>query len=352
MHDGNPETGPVRGWPLDGRKHGMESTRIRTMNCRQAPSRLACAVTLALASCLPAPPSDQPSPNTAILVEWTVNGMRPDEWMCRGLGPGTVSLEVWENADFILEGGFVTCPDTPGNHFYVLRFDCNEGICMNAEQLGNRCFLDKDCSKYNQYTGTCAKGVVRTPEFFFSDVPTCLRTVLISRSSAGDEEDVVLGESQGWQPVTPPAGGSCTTSDGLVIADCLDFGAATGLGVVNFSLEQFGALVVELDWEDPEAVPAMFGPCDPDAASGPPVKRIGFSLETSDGRVLDSLEIDRRIEICRGELAWPLVPFGTYSLTVEGRDESRTIFWTGTCENLEIPSGESRHRCDISLSSP
>jgi hypothetical protein len=327
----------------------MKSTAERTMRCRRTPGRLACVVTLALASCLPAPPADQPSPGTGILVEWTVNGMRPDEWMCRGLGPGTVSFEVWENADFVLEGGFVTCPDTPGHHFYVLRFDCNEGTCMNVEQLGNRCFQDRDCAKAGQYTGTCARGVVKTPDFFFSDVPTCLRTVLMSRSSAADEEDVILGEGPAWQPVTPPAGGTCTTDEGLVMTDCLDFGAATGLGTVNFTLQEFGALVVELDWQVPSSVPATFEPCDPDIDAGPPVKRIGFSLVTSDGAVLDSLEIDRRIEMCREELAWPLVPFGSYSLTVEGRDESRSIYWTGTCENLEIPSPASRYRCDIPL---
>lgn len=321
------------------------------MRRRRAPGRRAWIVTLlALASCLPDPPADQPSPGTGILVEWTVNGMRPDEWMCRGLGPGTVSFEVWENADFVLEGGFVSCPDTPGNHFYVLRFDCNEGTCKNVEQLGNRCFQDRDCSKPGSYTGSCAKGTVKTPDFFFADVPTCLKTVLLTQSSAADEEDVILGESPAWQAVTPSAGGSCTTDEGLVIADCLDFGEATGLGAVNFTLQDFGALVVELAWQVPLTAPATFEACDPDAGAGPPVKRIGFSLETSDGIVLDSLAIDRRIEMCRKDLAWPLVPFGSYVLTVEGRDESRSTLWKGTCESLDIPSAESRYLCDIPLS--
>lgn len=299
-------------------------------------------------SCLPAPPDDQPNPSTSMLVRWTVNGRTADEWFCRGLSTGTVKMEIWENADFEIHEGYAVCPETAGADFYIASFECDEGICRNEEQMGERCKEDSECCESSaeecRCPDCCTKGMVKTPSFFFSDVPTCIKIVLVSHLRSGEEEDDILGETGSYRLITPDEDSTCVIGEEQTINACFDFASETGIGTANFVLDEFAPLDVEIEWAVHESAPTAYGGCED---SVPDVRYMGYKLITSDDEILDREEVDRKVIDCRGEINWALVPYDTYALEIEGRDENRELLWKGTCENLMVDGSPRQHLCRV-----
>lgn len=298
------------------------------------------AVLLA-ASCLPSPPADQPGPNTSMLLRWTVHGQAPDVRLCEGLSSNPVYLEIWENADFDLVEGEVVCPEVPGPDFFIIRFECDDGTCSSGmpEKIGSSCESDDACCQGSTEPcmGRCTTGMVRTPDFFFAGVPTCLKAVLVSNSITGEEDDVILGESGAWKAVTPDRLQSCAISEEETKDSCFDFGEILGTEAVNFQPEGYEPLSIRFEWEIQGSVPVQYGSCD---SSVPAVAYMGYSLLDEAENEIDGVQVERQILACATELSWPLVPPGAYHLEVEGRNDDRTLSWKGLCDvGLTVPQG-------------
>jgi hypothetical protein len=310
------------------------------MSLMQKTRALALAGALLAASCLPPPPEDQPDPNTSMLLHWTVNGLEPGSRLCQGLSSSPVYLEIWENADFDLVEGQVVCPESPGPDFFIIRFDCDDGTCGSGmlEKIGASCKADEDCcsGSTEPCAGTCIPGMVRTPDFFFSGVPTCIKAVLISYGSTSDAEDIFRVESGEWRAVTPDRTQTCAISGDETRDACFDFGPLEGTDTVNFQLEGFAPLAVSLEWEIVGSAPVEYGPC---GASVPAVAHMGYTLLAEDASVIDRVDVGRQVLECTdAPLTWQLAAPGTYSLEVEGRNGERTVSWKGLCTGgLTVP---------------
>jgi hypothetical protein len=251
-----------------------------------------------------------------------------------------VYLEIWENADFDLVEEQVVCPENPGPDFFIIRFDCDEGTCGSGmlEKIGASCSSDEDCcvGSTQPCTGRCIPGMVRTPDFFFSGVPTCIKAVLISYGLTSEEEDIFRIESGAWKAVTPDRTQTCTLYGDETKEACFDFGQILGTDRVNFQLEGFEPLSVRFEWEMARSVPVEYGPC---GASIPAVAYTGYTLLAEDDSVIDRVDVERQTLECTDEpLSWILVPPGPYHLEVKGRDAERTVSWKGLCEeDLTVP---------------
>jgi hypothetical protein len=329
-----------------------------------------CTAAACLLSCLPAGPEDEPSPDMSMIVRWTVNGNMPDEFICRALSPGTVSVELWEDSD---------CDGNLNDGYYVYGFNCEGGVCWNPENLkdhGSECSDDNDCGGG---PGSCLKGAGKTGNYFLSDADTCLQIVLVAHME--DEDSGIqwradfptdacfcycdtpycesgsagcFGDYEGYLEACSEAcqdpcldecrqAGFCRLMPGGTgpfdipecrIDDTRSFSSCRDLGTVDFDLaeEDFGPLAVQVSWETTEA--GTYGSCM-EAGVGYWGYKIEKLYEPEEGepfyRTLDELNVERR-EACMDEMQWALVPFGDYRLTVEGRNESGSMRWEGVCE--------------------
>lgn len=267
----------------------MTSTIATTAAARRAASTV--LLLALLASCLPQGPEDQPAPDASIRVSWTIGGIVPDARLCGGLSGREVKVELWEDSD---------CDGSLLDGFYVYRFDCPGGTDPSSGAL------------------LAGEGV--TANAFFSGVPTCVKTVLVAKAASSTDEDVVLAASGAFAEVVPAQG------------------SVLDLGTVDFVLEEFGPLDLELTWES-RAAAGSYGAC---ADAAPPVAYIGYRLiligsASGEGdTIVDELSADSRSAACAGELAWPFVPFGRYLVEVRGRNEAGDLLWEGGCGGCDV----------------
>jgi hypothetical protein len=90
-------------------------------------------------------------------------------------------------------------------------------------------------------------------------------------------------------------------------------------------------LSVLLYWADRVEEPATYADC---AAAG--VARLGYALEDGGGGVVDAAPLATDARPCTEYLSWPSLVPDTYTLIVEGEDESGAQSWTSECWGLEV----------------
>jgi hypothetical protein len=324
---------------------------------------LACAASPA--ACTPPGPGSEPVPDMSMVVRWAIGGEVPDELLCRALDPGTVDVELWEDSD---------CDGSLRDGYYIYAFSCDGGLCVDegGEHHGEPCGSDEDCGGGE---GSCVKGAGKTPDYFFSDTPTCLQLVLVSHYEDEEQDDLVLAWTADFQ------GGVCRRWCELgycydTYEDCPEdcwceaetgggrypdelpacdmgeagaFEACRDLGTVSFDLaaEAFGPLRVALSWQKSDAT---FGLCEEAEAAFAAYtleRRYEIEDEGTVYRTLDEVTMEDGAP-CRDELSWRLVPFGFYRLTVEGRSAGGSVVWQAECEDesggdIEVDNSEENH---------
>jgi hypothetical protein len=171
----------------------------------------------------------------------------------------------------------------------------------------------------------CASGTGATATVFTSGTAYELRWEL--RSASG----TVITASPGtttWQTLTPVAGSNPVNVDLAVTVGRLD---------------------MTIEWADKVTGPA-WGSC-----TLPPndVASIGYSLETTTGTVVQSVDIDTAPIPCTTTLAWVGVPFGTYHLQLDGRAATGATTWAGDCVGISITglTGAS-FSCQVPMTTP
>lgn len=305
----------------------------------------------AFSSCLPPGPEDEPAPDMALFVRWTINGSQPDETLCKSLSPGTVSVELWEDSD--CDGN-----TSSGDGFYIYRFDCDGGVCVNPERAqihGSECKSDSDCGGPPGY---CLRTAGKTAKYFFSGTPSCVKLVLNVHLEDVDPQPSPISWLANFQNnvcnrycdsgfcyedyescqddcYCDVKMGSTADKPECVIDETNSFSACVDLGTIDFDLSSmdFGPLDVQLSWQW-ESGETPFGTCEEAnvTAMGYTIEKRYVDDETGEPffRTLDELSIERR-EPCMDSLQWALVPFGSYRLSVEGRNETGSMMWHTVC---------------------
>ncbi len=237
---------------------------------------------------------------------------------------------------------------------------CVEGACTNSEKLGEPCIEEEDCcfetKEECEGAGYCVAGEVQTPVFFFScetecgpDTPseacdacvTCIKAEL--REDLGEEDEEPMAESGDYIVVFPDNESQCPVTDRDSLLGCVDLNEESVLGTLDFSLDAHGPLEVGILWK-----PGDDGTCGD-------VDYMGYALlktiETDEGAdeevVIDEVQVDREDMACAGELAWPLVPFGTYRLEIEGKTNANDVRWKGECVITVSEEEQGVTKCEV-----
>jgi hypothetical protein len=90
-------------------------------------------------------------------------------------------------------------------------------------------------------------------------------------------------------------------------------------------------LSVILYWADRVEEPATYADC---AAAG--VARLGYTLKDGGDAVVDAVSLASAALPCIEYLTWPSLSPDTYTLIVEGEDESGAQSWTSECWGLDV----------------
>jgi hypothetical protein len=86
-----------------------------------------------------------------------------------------------------------------------------------------------------------------------------------------------------------------------------------------------------LFWADRVGDGATYVEC-----AGAGVVRLGYRLEDGGGAVVDEVDLGSAPAACSGYLTWAALPLDTYTLIVEGEDETAAASWAAECWGLEV----------------
>jgi len=311
------------------------------------------------------------NPDASIHLEWSIDGRAPSVSTCGTVGADTVWIEHDMDGDDVADSTFdFPCSDGEGatsmsflsgtyaNVRYLLTGSegtiSQTGWDSTLMQRGvNIVTVDFNTSPVTP-PDSASVALSWQIHFIPADAELCswagaiTASLLLDENSDGEADrslDFTCSDGHGTSEAVFEPGQNLRFSFALLDAAGDAISATTewasmeleagenNLGTVNFIVGNFGPLGVELRWAGEAGDTPPSGDCGFPAES---VARMGYLLRSSDGTVVDEVDIEESPLDCTDYISWAILDYGNYELVVNGSSSSGGTLWGATCLDLVV----------------
>jgi hypothetical protein len=311
------------------------------------------------------------NPDASIHIEWSIDGRAPDVSTCGTVGADTVWIEQDLDGDDVADWTFdFPCSDGEGSTsmaFFSGTYADLRYLLAGSEgtisQTGwNATLMQRGI---NNITIDFNTTPVEPPDsaslalswqihFVPADAELCswagATTVSILLDDTGDGEadrslDFSCSDGHGASEAVFEPEQALRFSFALLDAAGDAISATTewvpielaagvnNLGTVNFIVGDYGPLGVELRWAGETGDDPPAGDCSFPAEN---VASMGYLLRSSDGTVIDEVDIEEAPMDCTDYISWAILDYGQYEIVVDGSSSSGGTIWGATCPDLVV----------------